>query len=46
MPATISFEELIEMYNNMLVSSFEKSSGHDYLGEEITCLALWLFMDK
>lgn len=34
------------MYDNLLVSSFEKSSGHDFLGEELTCLALWLFMDK
>jgi hypothetical protein len=41
------FEDLVEVYENQIVASLERSMGRDLLAEEISCLSFWLaFTEK
>lgn len=35
------FEELVEVYENQIAASFERTSGRDLLANELSCLAFW-----
>ena len=35
------FEELLEVYENQIAASFERTSGRDLLANELACLAFW-----
>ena len=38
--------ELIEIYENQIAASFEKSFGRELLGDELSCLCFWLIVDE
>lgn len=38
----ITFPELVKVYENQVVSSVERSTGREQLGEELSCLSFWL----
>lgn len=42
----MSFQDLLEIYHNHLVASYEKSLGQTLLGNEICALGYWNFMDN
>ena len=35
------FEELMEVYENQIAASFERTLGRDLLADELSCLAFW-----
>ena len=37
---------MYEIYKNQVASSYEKTFGRDYLGEELSCLSFWILHDK
>ena len=41
----LSFDDLIAMYENQIVASFEKTYGRELLGDELSCLSFWLLAD-
>lgn len=41
----ISFDELVQVYENHIVSSVEKTTGRNLLGDELSCLSFWLLLD-
>jgi hypothetical protein len=41
------FEDLVQVYENQVVASLERSTGRDLLAEELSCLSFWLaFTEK
>jgi hypothetical protein len=41
------FEDLVQVYENQIVASLERSTGRDLLAEELSCLSMWIaFSDK
>ena len=40
-----SWEELVEVYNNQIVSSYERSLGQELLADELASLSYWLIQD-
>jgi hypothetical protein len=43
---SFNINELISVYENQIVSSFERSLGQDILADEISCLSYWLVEDS
>ena len=41
-----SFEDLVQVYQNQIVSSYEKTFGNTLLGDELSCLSFWLLHDE
>lgn len=41
-----NWEEMLEIYQNQIVSSFERTVGQELLADELTCLSLWLIEDE
>ena len=41
-----SFDELMQAYNNQIVSSYERAIGQDLLADELACLSYWLIQDS
>lgn len=42
---SFSFDQLIEIYKNQIVSSYEHSLGQELLADELACLGYWLIED-
>ena len=42
---SFNFNELLQAYDNQIVSSYERSLGQDLLGDELACLSYWLIED-
>jgi hypothetical protein len=42
----LTFDDLHQIYLNQIASSFEKSYGRTYLGEELSCFSFWLLHDQ
>lgn len=40
-----NFNELVKVYEDQLVSSYERSFGQDILGDELACLGYWRIED-
>lgn len=36
-----SFDELMQVYNNQIVSSYERAIGQDIFADELACLSYW-----
>jgi hypothetical protein len=36
-----SFDELMQVYKNQIVSSYERAIGQDILADELACLSYW-----
>lgn len=43
---TFNFNELLQAYNDQIVSSYERSLGQELLADEIACLGYWLIQDS
>jgi len=43
---SFSFKELTGIYDDMIASSYEKTYGYDFLGEELSALTFWKIADK
>ena len=43
---TFNFNQLLEVYKNQIVSSYERSLGQDILADELACLSYWLIEDS
>ena len=41
----VTFDELLQIYQNHITSSFEKTHGNDLLGEELSCFSFWMLHD-
>lgn len=41
-----SFDDLMKVYNNQIVSSYERAIGQDLLGDELASLSYWLIQDS
>jgi hypothetical protein len=41
-----TFDELMQAYNNQIVSSYERAIGQDLLADELACLSYWLIQDS
>ena len=41
-----TFQQLIDLYENQIVASFEKTYGRELLGDELSCLSFWLLADE
>lgn len=37
---------MIEIYENQIAASFEKTFGRELLGDELSCLCFWLIVDE
>ena len=42
MPKHFLFDDLVQVYENQIVASLERSTGRDLLSDELSCLSLWL----
>lgn len=42
----VDFNELVEIYENQIAASFEKTFGRELLGDELSCLCFWLLQDE
>lgn len=40
-----SFDELMQVYKNQIVSSYERAIGQDILADELACLSYWNIQD-
>ena len=40
-----TFEELLEIYENQIVASYEKTFGRELFGDELSCFTFWLIAD-
>jgi hypothetical protein len=41
-----TFEEIMTVTRNQLVSTYERSLGQEILGDELSCLSFWLLQDS
>lgn len=41
-----SWEELVEIYSNQIVSSYERSLGQEFLADELAAFSYWLIQDE
>lgn len=41
-----SFDELVAVYENQIAASFEKTTGRNLLGDELSALSLWMVQDE
>lgn len=41
-----SWDEMVEIYKNQIVSSYERTLGFELLADELSCLSFWLIVDK
>lgn len=41
-----TFNELVEIYNNQIVSSYERTLGQEILADELACFGYWLIQDE
>lgn len=42
----ISYDELLNLYRNQIVSSYERFLGQELLADELSCLSYWLLVDE
>lgn len=43
---SFNFNELLQVYKNQIVSSYERSLGQELLADELACLGYWLIEDE
>ena len=41
-----NFDDLLEVYKNQIVSSYERALGQELLADELACLGYWLVEDS
>lgn len=46
MPKYFKFPELVEVYENQIAASMERTTGRNLLADELSCLSLWLALTK
>ena len=42
---SFNFNELLQVYHNQIVSSYERSLGQELLADELACLGYWQIED-